>query len=302
MEVTSINKPLDKRQAPSTTSTSGSVCQLVLWGLHPVGQLLCCEDNQPCLANSPVCSSTNKMAHCWFISQLDACKRNDALSKTVCQYQDGVYCLKGVTDHPYDNSSLSNWNVIDVILSRNTAVSSVNGYVSKYPPPPPPPPPAPAPAAPAPGKAPDGKAPAPPAGAAPADGKAPAPPAGAAPADGKAPGKALAVRALTIQNPKSIICSDSMTSGICQIQDDAGYESFSYDVEICDNSVDIINSLPKISNATTTVTQILITTVTAKPSTNFSNHLEAGELYSLILIVFLISSLGNIISAKKFGL
>ncbi|CAG8597155.1 21205_t:CDS:2 [Rhizophagus irregularis] len=273
----------DKRQAPSTTSTSGSVCQLVLWGLHPVGQLLCCEDNQPCLANSPVCSSTNKMAHCWFISQLDACKRNDALSKTVCQYQDGVYCLKGVTDHPYDNSSLSNWNVIDVILSRNTAVSSVNGYVT-------------------PGKAPDGKAPAPPAGAAPADGKAPAPPAGAAPADGKAPGKALAVRALTIQNPKSIICSDSMTSGICQIQDDAGYESFSYDVEICDNSVDIINSLPKISNATTTVTQILITTVTAKPSTNFSNHLEAGGLYSLILIVFLISSLGNIISAKKFGL
>jgi hypothetical protein len=112
------DKQLVKRQ-----STSDSLCKLVLGGLQPAKQLLCCEDNSPCLASPPICTSTNKMARCWFINQLPACYRNDTLAQTVCKYKNGVYCLKGVTDLSYDISELSGWNVIDVILSRATELT-----------------------------------------------------------------------------------------------------------------------------------------------------------------------------------
>ncbi|GBB92196.1 hypothetical protein RclHR1_01980021 [Rhizophagus clarus] len=196
---------------------SGNVCQLVLWGLQPAGQLLCCDDNSPCLANPPICSSTNKMVQCWFINTLDACKRKDNLAKTVCQYLDGVYCLKGETDESYDNTE-NDWNVISVILNRNTATTSVNGYTSSYPPSPK------------------------------MVSRVPQVPGGNNAPSGPPPPS------------KSMVCSDSMASGFCQIEDssDSGYDSFSYDVEICNNSIDIINSLPQISNATTTVTSTVL--------------------------------------------
>ncbi|CAG8597065.1 21200_t:CDS:2, partial [Rhizophagus irregularis] len=173
-------------------STSGSVCKLVLGGLQPADELLCCEDNLPCLASSPICSSTNKLTRCFFINKLGACERNDTLAKTVCQYQDGVYCLKGETDIPYDEDQLGGWNVIYWIFARYTAIRSVNGYTDeKTGPLPGAPPPAPA---------------------------APPPPGGELPS--KAP-KGL-------QNPSSMVCSDSMASGICQIKDDSGYKNFNY--------------------------------------------------------------------------
>lgn len=279
MEV--YHKLLVKRQ-----STSGSVCKLVFEGLQPTGQLLCCENNRPCLAKSPVCSSTNKMIQCWFITNLDACKRKDALAKTVCQYLDGVYCLKGETDQPYDSSKLGDWNVISVMLSRNTGASSVNGYTSNYTTPPLPV--------------------SPPllAARAPQLPPTPGPPPGPPPGPSPAP-----------DEPKSIVCSDSMASGICQIKYVSGYKPFSYDVEVCNNSIDIINSLPQISNATTTVsTTVSITstilspptTVTASPLSNtvksLSNHLETGSLSSLLLVILLIISTGNIIGRGKFGI
>ncbi|RGB33284.1 hypothetical protein C1646_669474 [Rhizophagus diaphanus] len=110
---------------------SGSICQLVFRGFQPPGQLLCCEKDSICLNNAPICSSTNKMAQCWFINQLDSCKRKDALAMTVCQYQDGVYCLKGQTDQSYDRSKLS-WSAIDLALSRNNLSNSNNGFTMNY--------------------------------------------------------------------------------------------------------------------------------------------------------------------------
>jgi hypothetical protein len=261
---------------------SGSVCKLVLWDLQPAGELLCCEDNKPCLAYPLICSSANRLTRCWFINKLGACKRKDALAKTVCQYQDGVYCLKGVTDQPYDRSS-PGWNVVSSVLYRFSAIESANGY--SYAPVRPVSPPLLA------ARAPQGK-------------EMP-----------KGPTNGF-------QNPQSMVCSDSMVSGICQVKDDTGYKSFSYDVEICNNSIDIINSPPQISNATTTVSttisiistmssspKTLTATVTASPSigtagtvNSLSNHLETEGLPSLLLVILLIIITGNIIGRGKLGI
>ncbi|CAB4480480.1 hypothetical protein RhiirA1_395968 [Rhizophagus irregularis] len=278
---------LVKRQSKS----GSTICKLVLGGLQPAGKLLCCEDNNPCLANPSMCTSTKKMAHCWFISQLDACNRNDTLAQTVCQYQSGIYCLKGVTDLPYDTSKLSGWNVIEIILGRNIIASSINGYNYSLPPPPPPPlqpsppPPPPPPKGPAPGDPPAGGGPPVP-GAPPPAASPPAAPSPKGPADPPT----------ELKNPKFIVCSDSMASGFCQIKDDSGYKSFKYDVEICDESIDIINSPPEVSYPVVTVT------VTATPIANLSNHLDVGELHFLLLVVSLVTSLGSIIGWRKFGI
>ncbi|CAG8597137.1 21204_t:CDS:2 [Rhizophagus irregularis] len=251
---------LVKRQSKS----GSTICKLVLGGLQPAGKLLCCEDNNPCLANPSMCTSTKKMAHCWFISQLDACNRNDTLAQTVCQYQSGIYCLKGVTDLPYDTSKLSGWNVIEIILGRNIIASSIN----------------------APGDPPAGGGPPVPGAPPPAASPAPAAPSPKGPADPPT----------ELKNPKFIVCSDSMASGFCQIKDDSGYKSFKYDVEICDESIDIINSPPEVSYPVVTVT------VTATPISNLSNHLDVGELHFLLLVVSLVTSLGSIIGWRKFGI
>jgi hypothetical protein len=91
-----------------------------------------------------------------------------------------------------------------------------------------------------------------------------------------------------------MVCSDSMASGFCQIKDDSGYKSFKYDVEICDKSIDIINSPPDVSYP--------VVTVTATPIVSLSNHLDVGELHFLLLVLSLVTSLGSIIGWRKFGI
>ncbi|GES92961.1 hypothetical protein GLOIN_2v1484262 [Rhizophagus clarus] len=207
-----IYKLLEKRQAPAT---SGSVCQLVLKGYQPAGQLLCCENDNICLSNMPICSSTNKMAQCWFINELDSCKRTDALANTICQYLDGVYCLKGETDQPYDRTKLS-WSAIDLELSRDNLSDSISG-----------------------------------------------------------------------------VC--------CQIQDSNGYKPFNFQVEICNNVFDVINSPPQISNSTAIVNITATTTVTTTqtatvaPSGGLSIH---SEIFPLPLVMLLVTILVNMFVGK----
>ncbi|CAB5148015.1 hypothetical protein RhiirA5_376557 [Rhizophagus irregularis] len=122
------HKPLEKRQA---SAMSDSICQLVLKGYQPTGQLLCCEAGNACLGNAPICSSTSRMVQCWNINQLGSCKRKDTLAKTVCQYQDGIYCLKGETDELYDRGKLA-WSAIDLVLNRNIYSYSFNGFTMNY--------------------------------------------------------------------------------------------------------------------------------------------------------------------------
>ncbi|GBB92198.1 hypothetical protein RclHR1_01980023 [Rhizophagus clarus] len=236
-----IYKLLEKRQAPAT---SGSVCQLVLKGYQPAGQLLCCENDNICLSNMPICSSTNKMAQCWFINELDSCKRTDALANTVCQYLDGVYCLKGETDQPYDRTKLS-WSAIDLALSRDNLSDSISGFTMNY-------------------------------------DNFPVP--------------------VPDPNPSEYLyCSDSMASGVCQIQDSNGYKPFNFQVEICNNAFDVINSPPQISNATAIVTTTATTTVTTTqtatvaPSGGLSIH---SELSSLPLVMLLVIILVNMFVGK----
>ncbi|RIA88830.1 hypothetical protein C1645_825706 [Glomus cerebriforme] len=252
-----IPKSLEKRQ-----NAGSSICQLVYKGLQQPGQLLCC-DNNVCLANAPICSSTNLLAQCWYINGLDACKRVDALAMTVCQYQNGVYCLKGTTDQPYSSSNTPYSIALNLILSRNTVDTSKNGYTKNY----------------------------------------------------DNPGPKLAA------NPfDNIICSDSMASGICQIQDDTGYTPFNYDVEVCNDSVDVINSPPQLASPITTITELItststilsppqtitetdietstITTTPPPPSPSLSNHLEVELLSSLPLVLLLVTSLGKLIGRK----
>ncbi|GBC06206.1 hypothetical protein RclHR1_06690011 [Rhizophagus clarus] len=195
---------------------SSSICQLVLKGFQPAGQLLCCEEDNICLGNAPICSSTNKMVQCWYINQLDACKRKDALAKTVCQYQDGVYCLKGETDQPYDRSKLS-WSAIDLALSRDTLPYSLSGFTMNY---------------------------------------------------DNFPDPVLN------PNPNEVlVCSDSMASGLCQVEDDNGYRPFNYQVEVCNNLVDNINSPPEIAKAITTITELVTTTLPPETITATSTEL-----------------------------
>ncbi|CAG8688259.1 16070_t:CDS:1, partial [Dentiscutata heterogama] len=80
-----------------------NACKLALTG-GTKGQLLCCEDNSTaCLATPPSCSSTNKLWQCWDIRGFDPCiARTDA--PAVCSHQDGIYCLKGKTDLPYNQN------------------------------------------------------------------------------------------------------------------------------------------------------------------------------------------------------
>jgi hypothetical protein len=223
---------------------SGSICQLVFRGFQPPGQLLCCEKDNICLNNAPICSSTNKMAQCWFINQLDSCKRKDALANTVCQYVDGVYCLKGQTDQQYDRSKIS-WSAVDLALSRNDLSNSINGFTMNY-------------------------------------DNFPVP--------------------VADPNPNELLyCSDAMASGVCQIQDNNGYKPFNYQVELCNNDVDIINSPPQISNATVTVTATATVTTTAtvtqtiQQSSGLSIH---SEVSSLPLVMILVTILVNMIVGK----
>lgn len=250
------HKSLEKRQV---SAKSDSICRLVFKGYQPTGQLLCCESGNACLGNAPICSSTSKMVQCWNINELDSCKRKDTLAKTVCQYQDGVYCLKGETDKPYDRSKLA-WSAIDLALSRNIYSYSLNGFTMNY---------------------------------------------------GNFPNPVL--------NPKpkeTLVCSDAMASGICQIQRSFGYIAFNFQVEVCNGLIDIINSPPNIANAITTITEQVTATLppvtTTKLSTSTTTVTAAtpvslsvgssisnySEISSLPLVILLVTILVNTIVMK----
>jgi hypothetical protein len=123
-----------------------------------------------------------------------------------------------------------------------------------------------------------------------------------------------------------LVCSDSMASGICQIQDEFGYYStFRYQVEVCNGLIDIINSPPKIAKAITTITELVTTTlppetiittstekftsilapatkttvVTAAAPIPLSSSLSKySELSSLPFVILLVTTLVNMIVRK----
>ncbi|CAG8453430.1 9208_t:CDS:2 [Dentiscutata erythropus] len=123
-----MTKTIKIKKRQNTQST----CQRVFaGGTGQLGKLLCCDNanSTNCLASLPTCTNVNKLIQCWSIKGLDACiSRNDTTAQEVCSHQndDGIFCLEGNTDLPYNNTDTFA-SAINYMLGRYTAKDLQNG-------------------------------------------------------------------------------------------------------------------------------------------------------------------------------
>ena len=89
------------------------------------GKLLCCPENGNCVPSPASCSSTDTLARCNKIGQVEACSRTDPTAQAVCQHKDGLVCSEGQAVYTGQSSDLGPVDTRSLVIDTMLGVGSL---------------------------------------------------------------------------------------------------------------------------------------------------------------------------------